>query len=80
MSNPVETVWNWAKTAPLPVMLALILLLSGWVYALEGELAAQNTALARIEAKLEQVDTNVQTLLKAVLWANSTQPPAKEPK
>jgi len=82
MSNPiesaVETVWAWAKTAPLPVVLALVFGLGGWVYALEAKVAEQDTALARIEAKLDQVDTNVQTLLKAVLWANQTEPTHKE--
>lgn len=80
MPMPIEDIWKWLRGAPLPVVLALLLMMGGWVYALENELSAQNTALARIESKLEQVDTNVQTLLKAVLWANQTQPPAKEPK
>ena len=80
MSNPVETIWNWTKTAPLPVVMALVLTLGGWVYALEAKVAEQNTSLARIEAKLDQVDANVQTLLKAVLWANGTEPTHKEKK
>lgn len=72
MSNPIETTWAWAKTAPLPVVLALMLLLGGWVYQVEGRVSDQDNRLARMEATLAQVDTNVQTLLKAVLWEQTT--------
>lgn len=72
MSNPLETIWAWARTAPLPVVLALMLLLGGWVYQVEGRVAEQDNRLARMEATLEQVDTNVQTLLNAVLWEKET--------
>lgn len=72
MSNPIESAWEWAKTAPLPVVLALVFLLGGWVYQVEGRVADQDHRLARMEATLLQVDTNVQTLLKAVLWEQTT--------
>lgn len=83
MSNIKETIWNWLQTAPPPVMLAISLassiVLGGWIYALDSELATQkklaatqNEAMARVEAKLDQVGMNLQTLLKAVLWENKT--------
>lgn len=72
MTNPAETLWEWIKTAPLPVVLALVLLLGGWVYAVDTHVAGQDERLARMEATLAQVDTNVQTLLQAVLWQNQT--------
>jgi len=72
MSNPLETLWTWAAKAPLPVAIALIFVLGGWVYALEGRISGQATSLARIEAKLDQVDTNVQTLLHAMLWEQAS--------
>jgi len=72
VSNPLETIWAWARTAPLPVVLALVLLLGGWVYAVDTHVAEQDERLARMEATLAQVDTNVQTLLQAVLWQNQT--------
>ena len=72
MSNPLETLWTWVAKAPLPVAIALIFVLGGWVYALEGRVSNQATALTRIEAKLDQVDTNVQTLLHAMLWEQAS--------
>lgn len=72
MSNPVETTWAWAKTAPLPVVLSLVFLLGWWVYEVDARVTEQDNRLARMEATLAQVDTNVQTLLKAVLWEQST--------
>lgn len=77
MSNPIETTWAWAKTAPLPVVLSLIFLLGWWVYEVDARVTEQDNRLARMEATLAQVDTNVQTLLKAVLWEQQTR---KEPK
>ncbi len=76
MTNPLETLWTWAAKMPSPVVVALLVLLSGWVYTLESKVAEQDTAFARIETKLDQVDTNVQTLLQAVLWQNNTAHPA----
>ena len=72
MSSPIETTWSWAKTAPLPVVLALVFLLGGWVYTVDARVTEQDNRLARMEATLAQVDHNVQTLLKAVLWEQST--------
>lgn len=72
MTNPVETAWEWVKTAPLPVVLAMVFVLGGWVWAVEAKVAEQDNRLARMEATLLQVDTNVQTLLKAVLWEQTT--------
>lgn len=77
MSNPLGTAWDWVKTAPLPVVLALVCILGGWVYALETKVAEQGASLARIEAKLDQVDANVQTILKAILWEKSTRKETK---
>jgi ATP/maltotriose-dependent transcriptional regulator MalT len=79
MSNPLETLWSWASRMPSPVVVALLVILSGWVYALENRVAEQDQSLARIEATLVQVDTNVQTLLQAMLWQNKTaETPRKE--
>jgi len=72
VTNPVETAWEWVKTAPLPVVLAMVFVLGGWVWAVEAKVAEQDNRLARMEATLLQVDTNVQTLLKAVLWEQTT--------
>lgn len=72
MTTPQEAAWSWFKSAPLPVVLALVLALAGWVYALENKIGEQDTRLGRMEATLAQVDTNVQTLLKAVLWEQTT--------
>jgi len=74
VSNPIETVTGWVTKAPLPVAISLILILGGWVYALENRVSEQDVALARIEAKLNQVDTNVQTVLQAVLWQHAPEP------
>lgn len=70
--NPISTLWLWTARAPLPVVIALVAVLSSWVYALESRVAEQDTRLVRMEATLAQVDTNVQTLLKAVLWEQTT--------
>ena len=79
MTNPLETLWAWVSKMPSPVVVALLVILSGWVYALEGRVAEQEASLSRIEATLTQVDTNVQTLLTAMLWQNKTAaPPRKE--
>lgn len=79
MSNPLETLWAWASKMPSPVVVALLIVLSGWVYALENRIDEQDASLERIEATLTQVDTNVQTLLHAMLWQNKTAaPPRKE--
>ena len=70
--NPVSTLWQWVARAPLPVVLALLILLSSWVYALDTRVTEQEKAMAEMGATLKQVDTNVQTLLSAVLWQNKT--------
>lgn len=72
MTTPQEAAWSWFKSAPLPVVLALTLGLAGWVYTIENKIGEQDARLARMDATLVQVDTNVQTLLKAVLWEQST--------
>lgn len=74
-----DDVKNWFRKAPAGILAIALVTLAAWVYALEARVAEQDVALGRIEATLTQVDTNVQTLLQAMLWQNKTAaPPRKE--
>lgn len=41
-----EDAWKWLKTAPLPVVMALTLALSGWVWSVDRAVYAQAQATA----------------------------------
>lgn len=52
-ANPIATLWQWVARAPLPVVLAFVLVLASWVWAIDNEQANQKAtaAVAAVEAK-----------------------------
>ncbi len=44
--NPMSTLWQWVARAPLPVVLALIVALGSWVWAIDNDQHAQQTLIA----------------------------------
>lgn len=59
MSIITDETWAWFKTAPLPVVLALTILLAGWVWAVDGKV---NTVSARATVNTSKVDDTKERL------------------
>jgi hypothetical protein len=63
--NPLSTLWQWVARAPLPVVLALGIVSSGfmanWISAVESEQNAQKAAVA---VAAEQAKTAAETAKK----------------
>jgi len=89
----MKELWDWAKSAPLPVVLALNLVIAGWVYSLDekqteqdkkqavGEQAAKDTKDA-VEKANDKLDKLLQAVadLKAAAEARDKAEKAKEKK
>ncbi len=73
-----NTVWEWLKKAPLPVVLAITLPLGAWVFytqdALHAEQIEQKAKMGRLaeedaesQAQLEKYNEKLEKILAAVL-------------
>jgi hypothetical protein len=85
-----EDIWNWLRKAPLPVVLAIslssTLLLSGWIWAVEGKAAdAATAAQVAQESKrdqsrrIEKIDEKLDKLLEAVVELKAVSKEEKKP-
>lgn len=62
----LEDVWAWAKTAPLPVVLALTLSLGAWLYAVDTDQAVEKVRLDNVARQADRMDGKLDRLLEAV--------------
>jgi hypothetical protein len=83
--NPISTLWQWVARAPLPVVVALLVILSGWVYAVDNKAAeALTQAAVAVESKreqarrLEKMDEKLDKLLEAVVQIQAEQKQAEK--
>ena len=53
MSEHLEEFWKWARTAPLPVVLAITLVIAGWVWNIAAD---QRVDQAHVEAIVKEMD------------------------
>lgn len=63
MSVPFDDFWKWARTAPLPVVLALVLALSGWVYVIASEQVVERADLDNVTRQVDRMDQKLDRLL-----------------
>lgn len=66
MSEHLEEFWKWAKTAPLPVVLALTLALSGWVWAIAADQQVEKAKSEGVAKQVDKMDGKLDRLLEAV--------------
>lgn len=83
--SPGTALWQWFARAPLPVVMAGLLALAGWVYAVDNKASdAQKEAAVASSAKVaeakrvEKMDEKLDTLLKIVLEIQATKEAEKK--
>lgn len=66
MSDHLEELWKWARTAPLPVVLALTLALGGWVWSIAADQRVDQAHVDAVVKQVDSMDTKLDRLLDAV--------------
>lgn len=62
----LEEFWKWARTAPLPVVLALTLALGGWVWAIASDQQVEKAKSEGVAKQVDRMDGKLDRLLDAV--------------
>lgn len=62
----IEEFWRWARTAPLPVVLALTLALGGWVWAIAADQQVEKAKSEGVAKQVDKMDSKLDRLLDAV--------------
>jgi hypothetical protein len=66
MTAYLEDLWAWLKTAPLPVVIALNLVLGAWVYGIAGDAQIARADAAAAARQINRMDDKLDKLLEAV--------------
>lgn len=69
----IEEFWKWAKTAPLPVVLALVLMLGGWVWAIASDQQVEKAKSEGVAKQVDRMDSKLDRLLDAVAEVRADQ-------
>ena len=69
--SPIATAWHWVKGAPLPVVLALVLILGGYTVSVATDAADAKATAKRAEEKAEDSKKAVDQLHDDLKDANS---------
>lgn len=87
MSDYLEDLWGWLKTAPLPVVLAITIALGGWVYAIAADQKVEHAKAEGVAKQVDRMDDKLDRLLQAVAdlsaeqrAARSNPPPSPTPR
>lgn len=66
MSDHLEEFWKWARTAPLPVVLAITIVLGGWVWRIATNQEVDRANVSTLGLQVDRMDTKLDRLLDAV--------------
>lgn len=66
MSAYFDDLWSWLKTAPLPVVLAINLILGGWVYSIASDQHVDQARAEGVAKQVDRIDAKMDKLLDAV--------------
>lgn len=73
MSEHIDEFWRWARTAPLPVVLALTFMLAGWVWAIDANVQVEAAHVVDVSKRVDGMDGKLDKLLEAVAESRAEQ-------
>jgi hypothetical protein len=66
LSDHLAEFWKWARTAPLPVVLALTLALGGWVWAIAADQQAEKVRVDGVVKQGDRLESKIDRLIDIV--------------
>lgn len=66
MTLPFDDFWRWVRTAPLPVVITIVLGLAAWVYAIDSDQRAEKVKAEGVREQVTIIGRKMDTVVEGV--------------